>query len=52
MSHVRGKPHPRVSGPSDSGNRSTSGDRVEGELRTGSIEVRVHRECHTIKYNG
>ena len=30
-----------VSGPSDSGSRSTSGDTGEGELRTGSIEVRV-----------
>ena len=28
-----------VSGPSDSGSRSTSGDTGEGELRTGSIEV-------------
>ena len=32
----------RVSGPSDSGSRSTSGDTGEGELRTGPIEVRVH----------
>ena len=29
-----------VSGPSDSGSRSTSGDTGEGELRTGSIQVR------------
>ena len=32
----------KTSGPSDSGSRSTSGDTGEGELRTGSIEVRVH----------
>ena len=31
-----------VSGPSDSGSRSTSRDTGEGELRTGSIEVRVN----------
>ena len=31
-----------VSGPSDSGSRSTSGDTGEGELRTVSVEVRVH----------
>ena len=31
-----------VSGPSDSGSRSTSGDTGEDELRTVSIEVRVH----------
>ena len=31
-----------VSGPSDNGSRSTSGDAGEGELRTASIEVRVH----------
>ncbi|CAI8025890.1 hypothetical protein GBAR_LOCUS14927, partial [Geodia barretti] len=28
-----------VSGPSDIGSRSTSGDTGQGELRTGSIEV-------------
>ena len=27
-----------------------SGDTGEGKLRTGSIEVRVHSECHTIRY--
>ena len=32
----------RVSGPGDSGSRSTSGDTGEGELRTGSIQIRVH----------
>ena len=37
----------RVSGPSDNGSRSTSGDTGEGELRVGSIEVRVHSQCHT-----
>ena len=31
-----------VSGPSDSGSRSTSGDTGEGEFRAGSIEVRVY----------
>ena len=31
-----------VSGPSDGGSRSTSGDTGEGELRTGSIHVRAH----------
>ena len=40
----------RVSGPSDSGSRSTSGDTGEGELRAGSIEVRVHSQCHTTWY--
>ena len=40
----------RVSGPSDSGSRSTSGDTGEGELRAGSIEVRVHSQCHTSWY--
>ena len=35
-----------VSGPGDSGSRSTSGDTGEGELRTGSIEVRVHFESY------
>ena len=29
----------RISGPSDSGIRSISGDRGEGELKTGSNEV-------------
>ena len=37
----------RVSGPSDSGSRSTSGDTGEGELRTGSIEVIKH---HILRY--
>ena len=40
----------RVSGPSDSGSRSTSGDTGEGELRAGSIEVRVHSQCHITWY--
>ena len=35
-----------VSGPGDSGSRSTSGDTGKGELRTGSIEVRVHFESY------
>ena len=35
-----------VSGPSDSGSRSSSGDTCEGELRTGSIQVRVHTQCY------
>ena len=35
-----------VPGPGDSGSRSTSGDTGEGELRTGSIEVRVHFESY------
>ena len=39
-----------VSGPSDSGSRSTRGDTGEGELRTGSINVRFHSECHTTRY--
>ena len=32
--------------PGDSGSRSTSSDTGEGELRTGSIEVRVHFESY------
>ena len=36
-----------VSGPSDSGSRSTSRDTGEGELRTVAIEVRVHCQLHT-----
>ena len=32
------------------GSRSTSGDTDEGELRAGSIEVRVIGECHTTQY--
>ena len=41
-SHLISHGSDRVSGPSDSGSRSTSGDTGEGELRAGSIEVRVH----------
>ena len=40
----------RVFGPSDSGSRSTSGDTGEGELRTGSIEVRVHSYYDRSRY--
>ena len=40
----------RVSGPSDSGSRSISGDTGEGELKTGFIEVRVRSECYTTRY--
>ena len=40
-SHLISHGSGRVSGPSDSGSRSTSGDTGEGELRAGSIEVRV-----------
>ena len=39
-----------VSGPSDSGSRSSSGDTGEGELRIGSIEVRVQSESYSIRY--
>ena len=39
-----------VSGPSDIGSRSTSGDTGEGELRAGSIEVRVYSQCHIYWY--
>ena len=38
-----------VSGPGDSGSRSTSGDAGEGELRTGSIQFRVHFESYFTK---
>ena len=34
-----------VSGPSDSGSRSTSGDTGEDELRTGSAGDGVWRKC-------
>ena len=37
----------RVSGPANSGSRPTSGDTGEGELRTLSIEIRVHNKLHT-----
>ena len=40
----------RVSGPSDSGSRSSSGDTGEGELRTGSIQVRVNTQCYRVRY--
>ena len=40
----------RVSGPSNSGSRSTSGDTGEGELRAGSIEVSFHSEYNAIRY--
>ena len=40
----------RVSGPSDSGSRSSSGDTGEGELRIGSIEIRVQSESYSIRY--
>ena len=40
----------RVSGPRDSGSRSTSGNTGEGELRAGSIEVRVHSQYYTTWY--
>ena len=49
-SHLISHDSGRVSGPSDSGSRSTSGDTGEGELRAGSIEVRVHSQCHTTWY--
>ena len=49
-SHLISHGSGRVSGPSDSGSRSTSGDTGEGELRAGSIEVRVHSQRHTIWY--
>ena len=52
IKHCHPLPHSslRVSGPSDSGSRSTSGDTGEGELRTGPIEVRVHSQYHTTRY--
>ena len=40
----------RVSGPSDSGSRSTSGDTGEGELRTWPIEVRDNNEVYARRY--
>ena len=42
MSHVRGKPHPRVCGPSDRGNRSTSRD-FNNSLCS------MHRNTHSSK---
>ena len=38
----------RVSGPSDSGSRSTSGDTGEGELRAGSIATGSESRLNTI----
>ena len=46
ISHLISHGSGRVSGPSDSGSRSTSGDTGEGEPRAGSIEVRVHSQCY------
>ena len=40
----------RVSGPSDGGSRSTSGDTGKGELRIGSIEVRDCSKCYISRY--
>ena len=39
-----------VSGPRYSGSRSASGDTGEGELMTGSVEVRVHCQQHSSRY--
>ena len=48
--HLISHDRARVSGPSDSGSRSISGDTGEGELRTGSIKVRVHSERYSTRY--
>ena len=40
-----------VSGPLDSGSRSTGGDTGEGELRISSIKVRVHCHTNTTRYS-
>ena len=39
-----------VSGPGDSGSRSTSGDAGQGEVWTGPIEVRVHCQHYLPRY--
>ena len=44
------KSESRVSGQSENGSRSISGDKDEGELWTGSIEVKVNSECPITRY--